>query len=377
MYATFFHPKENVARLLDILMDVTRFGSGGRLDHELVHHPVIDEPVWDNPFLNGLQSYAIRHMADQGDGNHFAYIGRVSHASALAAKLADKNHVSIASQLHGVEEAWVLVTHHGSRGLGANLYKRGIDAAIRNTKMAAKNIPTAASWLDYNTKEGRDYWAALEYVGRWTRGNHEAIHNLFMKSAHLVPITSFGNEHNFVWRRGEIFVHGKGATPAWLDAAGVPLLGMVPLNMAAPILIVSGADNKTFLSFSPHGAGRNLSRTETKKAFRDDTGNLMETKVRKSLASQTAGLDIRWFCGRPDISESPMGYKSPESIIQQIEKFRLANVIGAIEPMGCIMAGDSPRPGEHSRMSKKQFRTMGHRADRRANKASLRNLDYD
>jgi hypothetical protein len=57
-----------------------------------------------------------------------------------------------------------------------------------------------------------------------------------------------GNEHNFVWKRGDSFFHGKGATPAWQDASGRPLLGLIPLNMAREILLVLGSNNNDYLS---------------------------------------------------------------------------------------------------------------------------------
>jgi hypothetical protein len=60
---------------------------------------------------------------------------------------------------------------------------------------------------------------------------------------------------------GELFYHGKGAAPAWTDAAGPPRLGVIPLNMAAPILLTLRKDNTTYASFAPHGARRNIGRT--------------------------------------------------------------------------------------------------------------------
>lgn len=374
MFATFFEPKEDTSYLLDKLMAVTRFGAGGRRDHELVHHPILDEDIWKNPFLNGLKSYGVRHMADQGDGNHFAYIGRLSDTDGLAVTLAAAGYGGLADSLRGRGELWCLVTHHGSRGLGAQLYKRGIDAAVKYCAEVCPEIPRAAAWLDVSTDEGAAYWEALQYIGRWTRANHESIHQLFVKEAGLAKVASFGNEHNFVWKRGDMFYHGKGATPAWKDDDGRPLLGLIPLNMAAPILVVLGKDNQEFLSFAPHGAGRNRSRTATTKPFRDDSGNLMETAVRKAIARETDGLDIRWFCGRPDVSESPLGYKDATAVTKQIAHFGLADVAGIIEPMGCIMAGDQPKPWEHGKKSKKEIRAMGHRADRRADKAALKDF---
>ena len=107
--------------------------------------------------------------------------------------------------------------------------------------------------------------------------------------------------------------------------------------MAEPILIVLGADNADFLSFAPHGAGRNLSRTALRRRFPHDEMRLEE------IARSTAGLDIRWYCGKPDLSETPVAYKNAAAVKSQIDTFNLAQVIGEIQPLGCIMAGDSGR----------------------------------
>lgn len=53
---------------INALATATRFGPGGRHFDDLVHHPVLDEEVWDNRFLKGLWERARIHIADQGDG---------------------------------------------------------------------------------------------------------------------------------------------------------------------------------------------------------------------------------------------------------------------------------------------------------------------
>jgi hypothetical protein len=66
--------------------------------------------------------------------------------------------------------------------------------------------------------------------------------------------------------------------------------------------------------------------------------------VQQVLAETTGGLDIRWFCGTPDLSESPLGYKDATKVKAQIERFGLAHVVGEIQPRGCIMAGEQEEP---------------------------------
>ena len=382
MHATFYESDGDVDAELDALMESTRFGAGGRKEDALVHHPVLEEDVWGNPFLKGLERYAAIHMADQGDGNHFAYLGKMTVRVEAAEALRASGHGAIADALlagNDVEKTYkVLVTHHGSRGLGAHLYKRGQQQAIKETAKVAKGIPKAAAWIDYKTEKGEAYWEALQYVGRWTKANHESIHARFLERIGSDSVTAFGNEHNFVWKRGDLFLHGKGATPAWKDeATGNPLLGLIPLNMAAPILVVLGRDNPEFLSFAPHGAGRNMSRTAMKKPFRQKDGNLDEDRVAEVIAKTTEGIAVRWYYGKADLSETPMAYKNADQVKSQIAQFGLADVVAEIEPLGCIMAGDSgPKPWQREKpLTPKQKRQIEHRADRRREKQELRGDD--
>ena len=381
MHASFYESDGNVDAELDALMASTRFGAGGRKEEALVHHPVLEEDVWENPFLKGLERQATIHMADQGDGNHFAYLGKMTVRVEAAEALREAGHGSIADALLSgkvVEKTYkVLVTHHGSRGLGAQLYKRGQALAIKETAKVAKGIPKAAAWIDFTTEKGEAYWEALQYVGRWTKANHESIHARFLERIGSDEVTAFGNEHNFVWKRGDLFLHGKGATPAWKDDAGNPLLGLIPLNMAAPILMVLGRDNEEYLSFAPHGAGRNLSRTALKKPFRQKDGNLDEDRVAEVIEETTKDIAVRWYYGKADLSETPIAYKNADQVKAQIAQFGLADVVAEIEPLGCIMAGDSgPPPWMREKpLTPKQKRQIAHRADRRREKQDLRGVD--
>jgi len=387
MFATVFQGESTTAKMLDALMDSTRFGFGGRPEEDRVDHPVLRESIWSNPFLNGLEEHAARHLADQGDGNHFASLGKLRVTRAFIESLGSAGHDDIARALHDavtghIDETdgvtfYTLVTHHGSRGLGAQLYTRGHKAAIRETNRIATGIPPAAAWLDVTTDAGADYWEALQYVGRWTRANHELIHSRFLERTAARAVTNFGNEHNFVWKRGETFLHGKGATPAWKDDDGRPLLGLIPLNMAAPILVTLGRDNEEFLSFAPHGAGRNQSRTATLRDFRKANGESDDRAVARAIADATRGLDIRWYYGKGDLTESPVGYKPAAQVRAQIEYFGLADVVAEVTPLGCIMAGDGgPQPWRRQdHLTPKQKRQIEHRADRRKDRQSLRHRE--
>ena len=342
MHATFFEAASPVAKLMGELEKSTHFGPYPAPAGKENPHPVLSEPVWENPFLAGLEETALKYLGTQGDGNHFAYIGEIEISRTLLDNLDANGQYELAKTLWPAEGKTLkaLVTHHGSRNFGAKIYKRGLEAAMRETAKIAEGIPKTGAWLDLSTEAGRNYWAALDYARRWTLANHEVIHKKFLAEAGAQKCAGFGNAHNAVWRHDGLVYHGKGATPAWPGPDGRPQLGIIPLNMSREILLVAGKNNPEFLSFCPHGAGRNRSRTATIHPFLNpETGKIDQKKMEVALAEETRGLEIRWGSKTPDISESPLGYKPASKIKAELQEFGLATLLGEISPKGCIMAG--------------------------------------
>ncbi|MEM6374149.1 MAG: RtcB family protein [Pseudomonadota bacterium] len=305
--------------VLDAAAAVTHFGPGGRRQGQrfTVSLGLLDA-FRANPFLNGVKTVraAQEHMGTQGDGNHFLFVGRARSTGRT-----------------------ILITHHGSRGPGAKLYKAGMEVAERYRRTHARDTLKQNAWIPVDTEDGMAYWDALQIVRKWTKANHNAIHQATIEAVGATATDRFWNEHNFVFRRGDIYYHGKGATPAWADfAQDADPAGrtIIPLNMAEPVLIVKGTDATRGCGFSPHGAGRNWSRTEHMRRLGSKT-------PQEALAEETKGLDIRFFAGKVDASELPSSYKPAAAVEAQIKAFGLADVVDWIDPYGCIMAGELPR----------------------------------
>lgn len=317
-------PKE----LLDKVHSITHFGPGGRPNGQRfdVSLKLIDE-FRDNPFTNSNKFLQLvrEHMGTQGDGNHFAFVGKSEQTGDT-----------------------YLVTHHGSRGPGAMLYKEGMKIAEKFRRKLSPETLKQNAWIPHDSQEGKDYWDALQLIRKWTKANHFAIHG----STGFKIKDSFWNEHNFVFKLGENFAHAKGATPCHPLLWGEDNSGqcLIPLNMGAPVLIVepSGA-----YGFCPHGAGRNLSRTKHRNKKLDyyrginigshikDNESLRDKFIENNvLVWETGELDIRWYSGNPDLTELPSAYKDANKMIEEIESHNLANIIDKILPYGGIMAGD-------------------------------------
>jgi len=300
-------------KVLDAAHSITHFGGGGR--HEFSTLPKdLESRLLGNRFLNTERSmnFARAHLATQGDGNHFLFVG-------ISRKTGET----------------MMVTHHGSRGLGANLYSQGMKVAEFFRKEISPRTPAKNAWIPIDTNEGKAYWEALQLVRDWTKLNHSTIHDATAQKLASDPFDRFWNEHNFVFREDDLFYHAKGATP--LDDKFVPDskegLRLIPLNMSEPVLIVKGNTTASNLGFAPHGAGRNISRGRHKK-------NNAHKTIQQLFDEETKGLDIRFFSNNIDISELPSAYKDAGMVKRQMQEFGLGEVLDEIMPYGCIMAGD-------------------------------------
>ncbi|AXT61419.1 RtcB family protein [Aquimarina sp. AD10] len=299
--------------VLDAAHSITHFGPGGRSRENQFRFPMdLLEEIESNYFLNDQKciSAARSHLGTQGDGNHFLFVGTSKKTGNT-----------------------MMVTHHGSRGFGANLYSKGMKIAERFRKELSPDTLKQNAWIPFDTDEGHQYWDALQIIRKWTKKNHEVIHDATLEKLSIDKENRFWNEHNFVFKDGDLFYHAKGATP--LDKKFMPdITGprLIPLNMSEPVLIVEGETTNSNLGFAPHGAGRNVSRTQHRKS---KTGTLQEI-----FNEETEGLDIRFFSEEIDITELPSAYKDAETVRNQMEEFGLGKVIDEVLPYGCIMAGD-------------------------------------
>lgn len=300
--------------VLNAAHGVTHFGPGGRDRENQFRFPkdLLTE-IESNYFLNDQKSIkaARGHLGTQGDGNHFLFVG-------VSKKTGNT----------------MLITHHGSRGFGANLYRKGMEMAEKFRKVLSPETLKQNAWIPFDTREGQDYWEALQIVRKWTKANHEVIHNQTLESLDLKLENRFWNEHNFVFQDDDLFYHAKGATP--LDSKFMPDISgprLIPLNMSEPVLIVEGETTASNLGFAPHGAGRNMSRSQHKR-------NLEHLGNDEVFRIETEGLDVRFFFDEIDISELPSAYKNAESVRNQMDEFGLGTVLDEVIPYGCIMAGD-------------------------------------
>jgi len=245
----------------EILEKHTHFGVGVS-NPKLPDHPVLHEDWGVSPITYENYETACRQLGTSGSGNHFAEWGVITN---------------------GQDACIALMTHSGSRGCGAkvcNFYSK-----------AAKTIRPEygeLAWLDLDTNLGREYWDAMQLMGRYAAANHDIIHDAIAKEICAQPTFRVENHHNFAWKEThngrEVIVHRKGATPA-----GLGVLGVIPGSMGTPAFIVEGLGNPDSLCSSSHGAGRVMSRKQAKATFdyEEEIANLAD----EGITVLSAGAD--------------------------------------------------------------------------------------
>jgi len=297
--------------LINAIENETRFGIGA--DFKRRHrHPVMDEDWRITVVTDRCKDKAWSQLGTSGSGNHFVEIGILELETAELDLEAGRY--------------LALLSHSGSRGVGNLVARHFSELAMTLRPDLPKQLKHLA-WLDLDTESGRDYWRAMELMGRYAAANHELIHRHISAALGVEVIAGVENHHNFAWIENhdgeELVVHRKGATPA-----GQGTLGIIPGSMATSAFVVRGTGNEESLRSASHGAGRRMSRKQAKKRFRwADVRQLLKDRHVRLLS---AGLD-----------EVPMAYKdidevmaAQEDLVKPIARFqpRLVKMARSGEP---------------------------------------------
>jgi tRNA-splicing ligase RtcB len=269
------------------LNEATLFGAGKEFS-KTSYDEVLDSPVFNEiPFVKGLQSKAEKQLGSSGSGNHFVEFGIV--------EIPHKDEVL------GLEPGVYLglLSHSGSRGLGANIANHFTKIAKEKRKLPkeASNL----SWFNLNEEEGIQYWKAMNLAGDYASACHHVIHAKIAKQLGRQPLRMVENHHNFAWKEmyegKEVIVHRKGATPA-----GKNVLGIIPGSMTAPGFIVKGLGEDAAINSASHGAGRKMSRTAAIKSI-----------TQKDLKSELEKQGVKLIGGGLD--EAPFAYKNIHDVM--------------------------------------------------------------
>lgn len=274
-------------QIKESLSEWTHFGMDGGLntvqDHSILDHPTFQEVE----LLRNLKGKARIQLGTSGGGNHFVEFGKIELQENNVLKIPAGTYVA-------------LLSHSGSRGLGATIAKYFSERAREVCKLPREAQHFA--WLSLESDLGQQYWQSMNLAGDYATACHELIHYNLMKNLGLKSLGNVNNHHNFAWEsrneRGEaIIVHRKGATPAENGTAG-----FIPGSMATPGYLVVGKGNKDSLYSASHGAGRAMSRGKAKSTF-------TSSAMKKLLTSN----QIQLLGG--SVEEMPLAYKDIDKVM--------------------------------------------------------------
>jgi len=198
--------------------------------------------------------------------------------------------------------------HSGSRGVGNKLANLHIKVAKRLAQRW--HIPLPDPDLAYLVEETQEFWDYIRDL-RWAQ--HFALLNRAeMMDRVLYEMTIFMGDqarrldevnchHNYTEQEThfgkKVWLSRKGAIDA---SEGTP--GLIPGSMGTRSYVVTGKGNRLALNSSPHGAGREYSRTAARKAF-----------TRAQLDAAMEGIEWR----RTDafLDEIPGAYKDIDVVM--------------------------------------------------------------
>lgn len=213
-----------------------------------------------------------------------------------------------------------LFLHSGSRGVGNKLAQHHIKRARHECERHWITLPDPD--LAYLVEGTDEFWAYIRDL-RWAQ-DFAYLNRREMMDRVADCVTSWAGEevrrldeldchHNYTeqmphdlvqhWhgrdqrRQGHVWLSRKGAIDATEGRRG-----LIPGSMGAASYIVTGRGNKLSLHSSPHGAGRQLSRSMARKTF-----------TRGELDAAMAGIE--WGQRDALLDEHPEAYKPVDVVM--------------------------------------------------------------
>jgi tRNA-splicing ligase RtcB len=221
--------------------------------------------------------------------------------------LGSGNHF-IEVSLDEEDNVWLFL-HSGSRGIGNQLATRHIREAQQYTAKNRITVPDRdLAYLVEGTPEFDAYIADLIWAQKFALANREEMMDRVIKDFQhwygepIQELERINCHHNFTQRENHF---GRNV---WLSRKGAILasegtLGLVPGSMGTASYVVAGKGNKLALDSSPHGAGRNYSRSAARKKFSQE-----------QLRAAMKGIEYRDTDAF--IDEIPQAYKDIDIVLR-------------------------------------------------------------
>jgi tRNA-splicing ligase RtcB len=202
-----------------------------------------------------------------------------------------------------------LFLHSGSRGVGNRIAQHHIGIARAHAKKNWIELPDPdLAYLVEETPEFDAYIAELRWAQHYALLNREEMMDRVVRQMSewmdepVAERERINCHHNFTEKEKhfgkEVWVSRKGAIIA---TDGAP--GLIPGSMGTASYVVEGAGNPMALNSSPHGAGREYSRSRARKTFTHD-----------QLRAAMTGIEFRDTDAF--IDEIPQAYKPIDRVME-------------------------------------------------------------
>ena len=207
-------------------------------------------------------------LADKAEFDPSAYAGHWRHQLG---SLGSGNHF-IEISLDETDAVWMFL-HSGSRGVGNKIAQHHIKVAQRLAKQWWIDLPHPdLAYLVEGTPEFTRYIRELRWAQRFALLNREEMMDRVANQlgrflgSEVEEVERINCHHNFTESERhfgkQVWVSRKGAIMA---DEGRP--GLIPGSMGSASYVVEGKGNPLSLNSSPHGAGREYSRSSARKTF--------------------------------------------------------------------------------------------------------------
>jgi tRNA-splicing ligase RtcB len=220
--------------------------------------------------------------------------------------LGSGNHF-IEVSLDEEDRVWLFL-HSGSRGVGNRLAVKHIKIAQDLARRWWIKLPDPdLAYLVEGTGEFSAYLRDLHWAQHFALLNREEMMDRAVGclgkwiGEPVTPAETVNTHHNYTARENhfgkEVWLSRKGAIDA---SAGTP--GLIPGSMGTRSYVVTGKGSRVALNSSPHGAGRQYSRTAARKTF---------SRAQLDVAME----GIEWRRTSAFLDEIPAAYKDVDVVM--------------------------------------------------------------
>ncbi|MGZ0068947.1 RtcB family protein [Microbacterium arborescens] len=261
----------------------------------------------DNRKIVATAEPRIGELEELAEKNEFDPARYAGHWRNQLGSLGSGNHF-IEVSVDETDAVWMFL-HSGSRGVGNKIATHHIGVAQRLAKQWWIDLPDPdLAYLVEGTEEFRRYIRELRWAQHFALLNREEMMDRVARQlsetmgADVDELERINCHHNFTESEKhfgkQVWVSRKGAIQA---DAGRP--GLIPGSMGTASYVVSGLGNPLSLNSSPHGAGREYSRSAARRTFTHD-----------QLRAAMAGIEFRDTDAF--IDEIPQAYKPIDRVME-------------------------------------------------------------